>query len=260
MKQLGIAYLAGGAAHRRLLRRPSSRQWPVRRERWLRSISRRASANGTTNWCTTDCGTWISRARPCWPISMWTAGPIKAVAQPTKQAFLYLFDRVSGQPIFPMEERTVEQTTVPGEKTSPTQPFPTKPPPYDTQGFTANDLIDFTPELRKQAEALVAHYRLGPVFTPPVVSKAPGPLATIAFGGGTNWPGGAIDPETGIAYVFSWPPNRPVRSRRGRRRRRRRFERFTDFRSGKPPYGQHHRHRSQPRRHPMADRAWRNAG
>jgi quinoprotein glucose dehydrogenase len=129
--------------------------------------------------------------------------PVKALAQPTKQAFLYLFDRVTGQPIFPMEERPVEQSTVPGEKTSPTQPFPTKPPPYDTQGFTANDLIDFTPELRKQAEALLAHYKLGPVFTPPVVSKAPGPLATIAFGGGTNWPGGAIDPETGIAYVFS---------------------------------------------------------
>jgi quinoprotein glucose dehydrogenase len=128
---------------------------------------------------------------------------VKALAQPTKQAFLYLFDRVTGQPLFPMEERPVEQSTVPGEKTSPTQPFPTKPPPYDTQGFTANDLIDYTPELRKQAEALVARYKLGPIFTPPVLSQANGPLATLGLAGGTNWPGGAVDPETGIAYVFS---------------------------------------------------------
>jgi quinoprotein glucose dehydrogenase len=128
---------------------------------------------------------------------------VKALAQPTKQAFLYLFDRVTGQPLFPMEERPVEQSTVPGEKTSPTQPFPSKPPPYDTQGFTVNDLIDFTPELKKQAEALVARYKLGPIFTPPVVSQAGGPLATLALAGGTNWPGGAIDPETGIAYVYS---------------------------------------------------------
>jgi quinoprotein glucose dehydrogenase len=129
--------------------------------------------------------------------------PVKALAQPTKQAFLYLFDRVTGQPIFPMEERPVEQSTVPGEKTSATQPFPTKPPPYDTQGFSINDVLDFTPELKKEAEALVSHYKLGPIFTPPVLSKPEGPLATLAFGGGTNWPGGAIDPETGIAYVFS---------------------------------------------------------
>jgi len=129
--------------------------------------------------------------------------PVKALAQPTKQAFLYMFDRVTGKPIFPMEERPVEQSTVPGERTSPTQPFPARPPAYDTQGFTAADLIDFTPGLRKEAEALVSHYKLGPLFTPPVVSKAEGPIVALAFGGGTNWPGGAVDPETGIAYVFS---------------------------------------------------------
>jgi len=129
--------------------------------------------------------------------------PVKALAQPTKQAFLYLFDRVTGKPIFPMEERPVAQSTVPGEKTSPTQPFPAKPPAYDTQGFTPADLIDFTPGLRKDAEALVSHYQLGPLFTPPVLSKAEGPIATVGLGGGTNWPGGAVDPETGIAYVFS---------------------------------------------------------
>ncbi len=132
--------------------------------------------------------------------------PVKALAQPTKQAFLYLFDRVTGQPIFPMEERPVEQSTVPDEKTSSTQPFPTKPPAYDRQGFSMNDLIDFTPELNAQAKEIVSHFKIGPIFTPPVLSKRPGPLGTLAFaaaGGGTNWSGGSLDPETGIAYVPS---------------------------------------------------------
>jgi quinoprotein glucose dehydrogenase len=132
--------------------------------------------------------------------------PVKALAQPTKQAFLYMFDRVTGQPIFPIEERPVEQSTVPDEKTSPTQPFPTKPPAYDRQGFSMDDLIDFTPELNAQAKEIVSHFKIGPIFTPPVLSKRPGPLGTLAFataGGGTNWVGGSLDPETGIAYVPS---------------------------------------------------------
>jgi len=132
--------------------------------------------------------------------------PVKALAQPTKQAYLYMFDRVTGQPIFPIEERPVEQSTVPDEKTSPTQPFPTKPPAYDRQGFSMDDLIDFTPELKAQAAEIVSHFKIGPIFTPPVVSQRPGPLGTLAFataGGGTNWSGGSLDPETGIAYVPS---------------------------------------------------------
>ncbi len=131
---------------------------------------------------------------------------IKAVAQPTKQALLYTFDRVTGKPVWPIEERPVPKGDVPGEWYSPTQPFPTKPAAYDRQGVTIDDLIDFTPELRKQAEEIVSHYKLGPAFTPPVVSKAEGPLATLALGppnGGTNWPGGSYDPETHILYVFS---------------------------------------------------------
>jgi quinoprotein glucose dehydrogenase len=131
---------------------------------------------------------------------------IKALAQPTKQAFLYVFDRITGKPIWPIEERPVEQSTVPGEKTSPTQPFPTKPPAYDMQGFVADDLIDFTPQLKAEAEKLVAKFHLGPVFTPGVVSKPEGPFGTLAMGtagGGTNWPGGSYDPETHIAYVPS---------------------------------------------------------
>jgi len=129
---------------------------------------------------------------------------VKAVAQPTKQAFLYVFDRVTGKPIWPIEERPVEQSTVPGEKTSSTQPFPTKPPAYDRQGSSINDLIDFTPELRAEALKLVSRYKMGPIFTPPVVSKFEGPLGTLAMAvnsGGTNWPGGSYDPETHIAYV-----------------------------------------------------------
>jgi quinoprotein glucose dehydrogenase len=131
---------------------------------------------------------------------------IKAVAQPTKQAWLYVFDRVSGKPVWPIEERPVPQSDVPGEKTSPTQPFPTKPPAYDRQGLSIADLIDFTPELRAEAVKLVSQYKIGPIFTPPVVSKVEGPLALLmepAFVGGTNWFGGSYDPETHILYTFS---------------------------------------------------------
>ena len=131
---------------------------------------------------------------------------VKAVAQPTKQAFLYLFDRVTGQPIWPIEEKPVEQSTAPGEKTSPTQPFPTKPPAYDLQGSSIDALIDFTPELRAEAVRLASKYKLGPVFTPPVLSKPEGPYGTLAMAigsGGTNWPGGSYDPETHIIYIPS---------------------------------------------------------
>jgi quinoprotein glucose dehydrogenase len=131
---------------------------------------------------------------------------VKALAQPTKQAFLYVFDRITGKPIWPIVERPVEQTTVPGEKTSPTQPFPTKPPAYDAQGFSIDDLIDFTPELRAEAEKIVSKYKLGSVFTPAVLSTPDGPYGTLAMataGGGTNWPGGSYDPETHIAYLPS---------------------------------------------------------
>src|SRR5262249_60995727 len=95
--------------------------------------------------------------------------PVKAVAMPSKQSFLYVFDRVTGQPVWPIEERPVAQSDVPGEKTSPTQPFVTKPPPYDRQRTSVDDLIDFTPELRAEAEKTVSRYKLGPIFTPPVV-------------------------------------------------------------------------------------------
>src|SRR5881398_3641073 len=97
--------------------------------------------------------------------------PIKAVALPSKEAFLYVFDRITGQPVWPIEERPVPQSDVPGEKTSPTQPFPTKPPAYARQAVTLADLIDFTPEMRAEAVEKVKMYRMGPMFLPAVVSK-----------------------------------------------------------------------------------------
>ena len=146
---------------------------------------------------------------PCAPILFDTVvdgRPVKAVAQPTKQAFLYVFDRVTGRPLWPIEERPVPQGDVPGEWYSPTQPIPTKPPAYDRQGVTENDLIDFTPELRREALEVVAWHRMGPLFTPPVVSNINGPLGTLmapSQDGGTNWQGGSFDPETNILYVAS---------------------------------------------------------
>jgi quinoprotein glucose dehydrogenase len=131
---------------------------------------------------------------------------IKAVAQPTKQAFLYVFDRVTGRPIWPIEERPVPQGDVPGEKYSKTQPFPTRPAAYNRQGLAVEDLIDFTPALRAEAVKAIERYTIGPIFTPPVVSKAEGPIATLQMasqGAATNWPGGSYDPETHILYVQS---------------------------------------------------------
>ena len=128
---------------------------------------------------------------------------IKAVAQPTKQAWLYVFNRETGEPIWPIVERPVEQGDVPGEKYSPTQPFVTRPPAYDRQGVSIDDLIDFTPELRAEAIKVVEKYKLGPIFTPAVLSKREGPIATLTSGFATNWPGGAYDPETHIAYIYS---------------------------------------------------------
>jgi len=131
----------------------------------------------------------------------------KIVAQPTKQAWLYVFDRETGEPIWPIEEREVEQSTVPGELLAPTQPFVTRPPAYDRQGVTLDDLIDFTPEIKRRAEAIAERHRLGPIFTPPTVSDPNGVAGTLMLpsqAGGTNWPGGSIDPETGIAYLYTF--------------------------------------------------------
>ena len=131
----------------------------------------------------------------------------KIVAQPSKQAWLYVFDRITGEPIWPIEERPIETSDVPGELLSATQPYPTKPPAYDRQGVSLDDLVDFTPEIRRRAEEIAARHRIGPIFTPITVSEPDGVIGTLMLpsaGGGTNWPGGSIDPETGIAYLYSF--------------------------------------------------------
>jgi glucose dehydrogenase len=129
---------------------------------------------------------------------------IKAVAMPSKQAWVYCFDRVTGEPVWPIEERPVPKGDVPGEWYAATQPFPTKPPAYARQAVTEDDLIDFTPELRAQALKVMAQYKNGPLFNPPILSKLGGPLGAMNIGilnGGTNWPGGGYDPETHTVYA-----------------------------------------------------------
>ncbi|HWW85488.1 MAG TPA: PQQ-binding-like beta-propeller repeat protein, partial [Vicinamibacterales bacterium] len=128
---------------------------------------------------------------------------IKAVAVPTKQSFLYVFDRVSGKPVWPMPERPVPQSNVPGEKLSPTQPFPTKPPAYGRQYLKVpDDIIDFTPELRAEAlEKLKRYHYPQTPFCPPELGDVHGLLGVVGAGNGTNWPGGAYDPETHVVYV-----------------------------------------------------------
>ena len=131
---------------------------------------------------------------------------IKAVAQVTKQAFTYVFDRVTGEPVWPIEERPVAQSDVPGERTSATQPFPTRPAPFDRQGVSGDDLLDFTPELNAEARRIASEYQLGPIFTPPILAGANGLRGLLMLPqmtGGANWQGGAVDAETGVLYVAS---------------------------------------------------------
>ena len=133
--------------------------------------------------------------------------PIKALAQVSKQGFTYVFDRATGEPVWPIEERAVEtDSDLEGEVLSPTQPFPTKPPPFEYQGISIDDLVDFTPEIRALAVEAVRNFRLGPLFTPPMLSVDGGLQGTIQrphIAGGATWGGAAADPETGLLYVPS---------------------------------------------------------
>ena len=131
---------------------------------------------------------------------------IKAVAQVTKQAFTYVFDRVTGEPVWPIEERPVPASTVPGEQAAPTQPFPTRPAPFDRQGVSNDDLLDFTPELAAEARRIASEYQLGPIYAPPILAGQDGLRALLMLPqmtGAANWQGGAVDAETGILYVAS---------------------------------------------------------
>ena len=125
---------------------------------------------------------------------------IKAVMQVSKQNFTYVFDRETGEPVWPIEERPVPRSTVPGERTSPTQPFPTKPPAYDLQGSTEDNIIDFTPELKQLALEQLQGVVSGPLYTPP---SEQGTLAIPSQLGGANWGGAGFDPEAGVLYVPS---------------------------------------------------------
>ncbi len=133
--------------------------------------------------------------------------PVKAVAQVSKQGFTYVFDRATGDQVWPIEKRPVAtDTDLDGEVLSPTQPFPTKPPPFEHQGTSIDDLVDFTPEIRAMAVEAVKDFRLGPLFSPPMLSVDGGLQGTIQrphVGGGASWTGAAVDPETGLLYVPS---------------------------------------------------------
>ena len=125
---------------------------------------------------------------------------IPIVAQASKQAFLYVFDRRTGTPVWPIEERAVPASNVPGERAAKTQPFPTRPPAFDRQGFTNDNVIDFTPELRAEALKLLEPFDRGPLFTPPTLRGA---VQLPGNAGGANWSGAAFDPDTGMLYVPS---------------------------------------------------------
>ncbi len=132
--------------------------------------------------------------------------PIKAVAQVTKQGWAYVFDRVTGQPVWPIIERPVPQSDAPGEQTSATQPFPTKPAAFDRQGVTEDDLLDFTPEIKAEALRIASQFKLGPIYTPPIVEGATDKKGTLIVPhnqGAANWQSAAADPETGMLYVPS---------------------------------------------------------
>lgn len=134
--------------------------------------------------------------------------PIKAVAAVSKQAFTYVFDRETGEPVWPIEERPVPVGNIPGEWYAPTQPFPTKPPPFDQQGTSVDDLIDFTPALRQEALDIFVRHVAGPLFTPPtLIDEEPGgtqgTLQMPGVVGGADWGGAAVDPESGVLYVPS---------------------------------------------------------
>jgi len=153
-------------------------------------------------------GVW-DRDVPCAAILFDLPGPkgklIKALAQPTKQGFLFVLDRTNGKPVWPILEKKVESGNAPGEWYSPTQPFPTRPEPFTHQGFTTDDVIDWTPEIKARALAIVAHYKLGPLYTPPSMMNDQnwGTLAVPESQGGANWPGGSIDPVNSLFYIYT---------------------------------------------------------
>ncbi len=142
--------------------------------------------------------------------------PIKAVAQISKQGFTYVFDRITGEPVWPIEERPVPPSSMPGEVASPTQPFPTKPAAFEPQGISDETLIDFTRELRQEALQIIEEFDYGPLFTPPTLR---GTIQFPGWGGGGEWHGAAFDPDTGLYYIPSASVPIVVQLREARRQR-----------------------------------------
>ena len=131
--------------------------------------------------------------------------PVKALVQFSKQGFTYVFDRTNGKPVWPIDEKPVPQSETPGEKTSATQPIPSKPPAFERQGVTPDDLVDFTPAIKAEALKAIEGYKIGPIYTPgsPLSASNKGTIILPGYGGGANWHSGAADPETGFVYVGS---------------------------------------------------------
>lgn len=154
-----------------------------------------------------DIWDWDVPATPILADVPWDGAVKRAVLQITKQGFVFAFDRDSGEPLWPVVERAVPQSDVPGEQSWPTQPMPVLPEPFDRQGVSEDDLINFTPELRAKALEAVKDYRLGAFMAPPSLAAAPdgtkGTLSLPSVTGGGNWEGGAYDPETGMLFVGS---------------------------------------------------------
>jgi quinoprotein glucose dehydrogenase len=130
---------------------------------------------------------------------------VKAIAQPSKQGWIYLLDRTNGKPVFPIPEKPIPKGDVPGETYWPTEPMPSAPPPFARQGVTEADLVDFTPAIKARALDIASHYKMGPLFTPPamITDKCFGTLTYPGLQGGANWPGGSFDPETNILYIYA---------------------------------------------------------
>ena len=130
---------------------------------------------------------------------------VKAIAQPTKQGYVYVLDRATGKPVFPIPEKKVAKGNVPGEWYSPTQPIPSAPPPFAKQGVTPDDLVDFTPQIKARALQIASHYHMGPLYDPPALVQGEifGSLNLPGLQGGANWPGGSYDPETHTLYIYA---------------------------------------------------------
>ena len=167
---------------------------------------------------------------------------IKAVAQVTKQGLLFVFDRVTGEPVWPIEERPVPRSQVPGERTSPTQPFPSRPAPFEHQGISEDNLIDYSAELRAETVAIVRKYEYGPLYTPPSLR---GTIQQPGDGGGGEWSGAAFDPQTSRLYIPSQSHAILVKLERGDPRTEHRYRRTGPTSVGgpgplpltKPPHG-----------------------